>query len=173
MHSTGYGLDDAEVGARVQVGFRILSSPRRPDLFWGSPSPYPMGTVALSLRVKQPGREADHSPQLLPRSRIRGSIYPVMYNRPMCGRSTGTYTNLGDLQRDLRGLSPTPPKKKYISSSLYAFKAYLRTGKTLPDSTHWAMLLSATKCFGQSWTLQYRLRHTRLPFIAVTLGDCS
>jgi hypothetical protein len=35
-----------------------------------------------------------------------------MYNRPMCGRSTGTYKNLGDLQRDLRGLSPTPPNKK-------------------------------------------------------------
>jgi hypothetical protein len=34
-----------------------------------------------------------------------------MYNRPMCGRSTGAYTNLGDLQRDLRGLSPTPQKK--------------------------------------------------------------
>jgi hypothetical protein len=34
-----------------------------------------------------------------------------MYNRPMCGHSTGTYTNLGDLQRDLRGLSPTPQKK--------------------------------------------------------------
>jgi hypothetical protein len=30
----------------------------------------------------------------------------------MCGRSTGTYANLGDLQRDLRGLSPTPPNKK-------------------------------------------------------------
>jgi hypothetical protein len=35
-----------------------------------------------------------------------------MYNRPMCGRSIVTYTNLGDLQRDLRGLSPTPPNKK-------------------------------------------------------------
>jgi hypothetical protein len=35
-----------------------------------------------------------------------------MYNRPMCGRSTGTYTNQGDLQRDLMGLSPTPPNKK-------------------------------------------------------------
>jgi hypothetical protein len=32
----------------------------------------------------------------------------------MCGRSTGTYTNLGDLQRDLRGLSPTPPNKKKL-----------------------------------------------------------
>jgi hypothetical protein len=29
------------------------------------------------------------------------------YNRPMCGRSTGTCTNLGDLQRDLRGSHPT------------------------------------------------------------------
>jgi hypothetical protein len=28
-----------------------------------------------------------------------------MYNRPICGRSTGAYTNLGDLQ------SPTPPNK--------------------------------------------------------------
>jgi hypothetical protein len=36
----------------------------------------------------------------------------ILYNRPMCGRSTGTYKNLGDLQRDLRGLSPTPPNKK-------------------------------------------------------------
>jgi hypothetical protein len=43
-----------------------------------------------------------------------------MYNRPMCGRSTGTYTILGDLQRDLRGLSPTPPKKNNISNSSMA-----------------------------------------------------
>jgi predicted transcriptional regulator len=44
----------------------------------------------------------------------------------MCGRSTGTYKNLGDLQRDLRnlnlgdlkkgpngGVSPTPQKNYY------------------------------------------------------------
>jgi hypothetical protein len=37
-----------------------------------------------------------------------------MYNRPMSGRSTGTYKNLRDLQRDLRGLSSTPPNKKKI-----------------------------------------------------------
>jgi hypothetical protein len=45
-----------------------------------------------------------------------------MYNKPMCGRSTGTYTNLGDLQRDLRGLSPTPPNKKtlYLLKQLVA-----------------------------------------------------
>jgi hypothetical protein len=41
-----------------------------------------------------------------------------MYNRPMCGHSTGTYTNLGNLQRDLRGLSPTPPNKKKINNHM-------------------------------------------------------
>jgi hypothetical protein len=41
-----------------------------------------------------------------------------MYNRPMCGRSTGTYKNLGDLQRDLSGLSPTPPKKSQAKTSM-------------------------------------------------------
>jgi hypothetical protein len=40
-----------------------------------------------------------------------------MYKRPMCGRSTGTYKNLGDLQRDLRGLSPTPPNKKNMEGT--------------------------------------------------------
>jgi hypothetical protein len=35
-----------------------------------------------------------------------------MYNRPICGRSTGTYTNLGDLQRDLMGVKSHPTKKK-------------------------------------------------------------
>jgi hypothetical protein len=44
----------------------------------------------------------------------RNRPYALMYNRPICGRSTGTYTNLGDLQRDLRGLSPTPPKKNAL-----------------------------------------------------------
>jgi hypothetical protein len=35
-----------------------------------------------------------------------------MYNRPMYGRSTGAYTNLGDLQRDLMGVKSHPTKKK-------------------------------------------------------------
>jgi hypothetical protein len=35
-----------------------------------------------------------------------------MYNRPMCGRSAGTYTNLGDLQRDLMGVKSHPTKLK-------------------------------------------------------------
>jgi hypothetical protein len=39
-----------------------------------------------------------------------------MYNRPMCGRSIGTYMNLGDLQRDLIGVKshPTPPNNWII-----------------------------------------------------------
>jgi hypothetical protein len=43
-----------------------------------------------------------------------------MYNRPICGRSTGAYTNLGDLQRDLIGVKshPTKLKKNYV---LYMF----------------------------------------------------
>jgi hypothetical protein len=35
-----------------------------------------------------------------------------MYNRPICGRSTGAYTNLGDLQRDLMGVKSHPTKIK-------------------------------------------------------------
>jgi hypothetical protein len=35
-----------------------------------------------------------------------------MYNRPMCGRSTGDYTNLGNLQMDLMGVKSHPTKKK-------------------------------------------------------------
>jgi hypothetical protein len=33
-----------------------------------------------------------------------------LYNRPICGRSTGAYTNLGDLQRDLIGVKSNPTK---------------------------------------------------------------
>jgi hypothetical protein len=34
-----------------------------------------------------------------------------MYNRPICGRSAGAYTNLGDLERDLMGVKSHPTKK--------------------------------------------------------------
>jgi hypothetical protein len=36
--STGYGLDDREVGVRVPVGSRIITSPCRPDRLWGPPN---------------------------------------------------------------------------------------------------------------------------------------
>jgi hypothetical protein len=36
--STGYGLDDWEVGVRVPVGSRIFTSPCCPDRLWGPPN---------------------------------------------------------------------------------------------------------------------------------------
>jgi hypothetical protein len=60
---SGYGLDDQGVGVRVPVGSRIFSSPSRPDQFWGPPSLLFNGYWGvLSLEVKWPGRETDHSP---------------------------------------------------------------------------------------------------------------
>jgi hypothetical protein len=53
--STGYGLDDLGVGVRVQVGTRILYSPRLPDQIRGPPS-------LLCNGLKLQGREAGHSP---------------------------------------------------------------------------------------------------------------
>jgi hypothetical protein len=60
--ASGYGLDDRGVAVRVPVASRIFSSPRRPDLLWGSIQP-PIQWVpgALSPGVKRQGREADHS----------------------------------------------------------------------------------------------------------------
>jgi hypothetical protein len=45
-----------------------------PDRLWGPPSPYRMSTMGLSQGVKRLGRQANHSPQLVPRSRKFGSI---------------------------------------------------------------------------------------------------
>jgi hypothetical protein len=61
--ATGYGLDDRGVGVRVPVGARIFTSPCRPDRLWG-PTQFPIQWVPgiLSLGIKVPGREADHSP---------------------------------------------------------------------------------------------------------------
>jgi hypothetical protein len=56
-------LEDLGFGVRVSVGENIFSSPRRPDRLWGPPSLLYNGyRGALSLRVKRPGNEADHSP---------------------------------------------------------------------------------------------------------------
>jgi hypothetical protein len=41
-----------------------------------------------------------------------------MYNRPMCDRSIGTYTNLGDLQMDLMGVKFHKKKKPGIIAFL-------------------------------------------------------
>jgi hypothetical protein len=74
---TGYGMDDRGVGVRVPVGSRIVPSPRRPDRFWGPPSLLFNGHGRLSPWIKRPGRETDNSLQLVPKSRIRGSIHPL------------------------------------------------------------------------------------------------
>jgi hypothetical protein len=54
------GLHDRGVGVRVPVGSRIFSSPHRPYRFRGQP------TGALSLGLKRPRRESDHSIHPLP-----------------------------------------------------------------------------------------------------------
>jgi hypothetical protein len=56
--ATGYGLDDRGVGVRVPVGSTIFSSPQHPDQLRCPLSLLSNG----SSGVKQPGREADHSP---------------------------------------------------------------------------------------------------------------
>jgi hypothetical protein len=36
--ATGYRLDNLQVGVRVQIGSRIVTSPYRPDRLWGPPN---------------------------------------------------------------------------------------------------------------------------------------
>jgi hypothetical protein len=59
---TGYGLDCREVGVRVPVGPRILTSPYRPDRIWAHSTFYPIGTGAFSSGAKRPVHKAGHSP---------------------------------------------------------------------------------------------------------------
>jgi hypothetical protein len=42
--------------------WKFFSSPPYPERLWGLPSLLSSGYQGLSLRVKRPGREADHSP---------------------------------------------------------------------------------------------------------------
>jgi hypothetical protein len=52
-------------------------------------------------------------PAIVVRSTITLMYHPgKIYKRPICGHSTGAYTNLGDLQRDLMGVKSHPTKKK-------------------------------------------------------------
>jgi hypothetical protein len=65
----GYGLDGR--GSRVRFpagGWEFFPSPPRPERLWGPTQP-PVQLVpwGLSLAVKRPGREAEHSPHLVPR----------------------------------------------------------------------------------------------------------
>jgi hypothetical protein len=60
--ATGYGLDGRGVGVRVPVGSRNVSSPHRPDRFWGPPNLPSNGYRVLSVGVKRLGCGADHLP---------------------------------------------------------------------------------------------------------------
>jgi hypothetical protein len=76
----------------------------------------------------------------------------------MCGRSTGTYTNLGDLQRDLRGLSPTPPnkKKKHFPLFVNGFSiAYCNREKNISGWTFYSHKLWLTQ--GIFWSHRFWL----------------
>jgi hypothetical protein len=60
----GYGLDDRGSRVRFPVGAgKFFPSPLCPERLWDPPSLLSNGyRGALSLGVKRPGREADHSP---------------------------------------------------------------------------------------------------------------
>jgi hypothetical protein len=59
----GYGLDDRGSRARLPAGAGNFSLHHRVQNGPGAhPASYPMVTGVLSLGVKRPGREADHSP---------------------------------------------------------------------------------------------------------------
>jgi hypothetical protein len=59
----GYGLDDRGSRVRYPAGAGNFSLHHRVQNGSGAhPASYPMGTRALSLGIKRPGREADQSP---------------------------------------------------------------------------------------------------------------
>jgi hypothetical protein len=62
--ATGYVLNGRGVGVRVTVGPRIFSSSRRPDR-------------VLSLGIKRPGHDSDHSPPASAEVKKNGSIHPL------------------------------------------------------------------------------------------------
>jgi hypothetical protein len=71
----GYGLDNRGLRVRFQAGAVKFSLHYRVQNGSGAhPASYPMGTRALSLEVKRPGRETDHSSPSSGDQRISGAI---------------------------------------------------------------------------------------------------
>jgi hypothetical protein len=61
--ATGYGLDDRMIGVRFPAGAGNFALRHRVQTSSvAQPASYPMGTRTLSLGLKRPVREADHSP---------------------------------------------------------------------------------------------------------------
>jgi hypothetical protein len=93
--ANGYGLDGRGVGIRLPVGTGIFSS-RRPDRFWDPPSPLSNGYRGL-FPQSQSGQGVKMTiHQLMPRSRIRGSIQPLLINLHgvMFSQAQGLYLSL-------------------------------------------------------------------------------
>jgi hypothetical protein len=76
--ATGYGLDVREVGIRVPVGYKIVTSPYRPDLSVVHPTSYPMCTEGSFFGGKS-GRGVKLTIHLqpVPESRKHGSLHPL------------------------------------------------------------------------------------------------
>jgi hypothetical protein len=72
----GYGLDNRGFESRQGVVIYLFTTTSRPGL---GPIHPPVQWVprALSLGLKRPEREADHSIHLVPSSRMRGTIPPL------------------------------------------------------------------------------------------------
>jgi hypothetical protein len=79
----GYGLDDR--GSKVRFPARAGNFSLHHRVQTGSgahPVSYPMGTGALSLGVKRPGREADHSPPSSAGGQRMSGAIPPLPNTP-------------------------------------------------------------------------------------------
>jgi hypothetical protein len=79
----GYGLDDRGSRLRFPVGAGNFSFHHRVQNGSGAHTvSYPMGTRVLSLEIKRPGREADHSPPSSAEVKEYMELYLQSHNTP-------------------------------------------------------------------------------------------